>query len=305
MQRRRILIIGGGGFFGRALARELVATGHTVTCLDARPMTAVSPGERIVVGDLGDANLLGPLLHDCDTLVHLASATTPSSSASSPLMEAENNIGPTLRLLELAQNTELGHIVFASSGGTVYGHPTQLPATESLALAPHSYHAAGKIALEAFFNAYRHLTGKIITILRPSNLYGPGQPLKSGFGVIRTMLEHQRTCQPMPVWGDGGNVRDYLYIADMVAACRLLIDRGCDNDTFNVGASIGTSILQLIALIEQITGRPMVIDTMPARALDVRAIVLDSNKLTHATGWQPQIGLEEGIRRTWEWLNAN
>lgn len=299
----RILLVGGGGFLGQSLARMLLNKGYSVSRIDTRPMHPMGGQDHIFVGDISDQKFAEPLLRDCDTLVHLASGTTPSTSATSPFMEAESNIGPTLRLLESAQQTELKHLIFISSGGTVYGDPARLPAHESDPLAPHSYHAAGKVALESFLHAYRHLSGKVVTILRPSNLYGPEQALRSGFGVIRTMLEHARTGQPIPIWGDGENVRDYLYIDDMVSACCKLIERGCDNEIFNVGAGIGTSINQLHQIIEQIAGCAIPVQHLPARSLDVRAITLDTSKLALTTGWSPTIVLEEGVRRTWQWLN--
>lgn len=299
----QILLLGGAGFLGQALARALLNNGYEVSRIDSRPMRPMGAQDHVFIGDLSNPDFTQPLLRSCDTLVHLASATTPSTSATSPFMEAEANIGPTLRLLELAQQTDIRHLIFISSGGTIYGNPVRLPAIESDSPTPHSYHAAGKVALESFLHAFRHLSGKVVTILRPSNLYGPEQPLRSGFGIIRTMLENVRTGQPMTIWGDGENVRDYLYIDDMVEACCKLIERGCDSETFNVGAGIGTSINRLHQIIEQLVGGSIPVQHLSARPLDVRAITLDSSKLIRATGWAPAVNLEEGIDRTWKWLN--
>lgn len=301
--RTEILLMGGGGFLGQSLARALLLNGHAVSRIDTRPMHRLSDQDRVFTGDISDPDFIAQHLKCCNTLIHLASASTPSTSAASPYLEAEKNVGPMLRMLELAQHVDLRHFIFISSGGTVYGNPTRLPARESDQIAPQSYHAAGKAAIESFLHAYRHLSDKVVTILRPSNLYGPGQPLRSGFGIIRTMLETVRTGQPMAIFGDGENVRDYLYIDDMVAACCQLVERGCDNETFNVGAGIGTSINQLRLAIENIVGKSLPVEHFPTRPLDVRGIVLDSTKLTHATGWAPTVSLEEGIARTWQWLN--
>jgi len=301
----RILLLGGGGFLGHALSRALLDNGYEICRVDSAPMCQMGEQDRVFVGDFSTPDFLAPLLSNCDTLIHLASATTPSTSAASPYMEAQANIGPTLRLLELTQQTALRHLIFISSGGTVYGNPIRLPAMESDPLTPLSYHAAGKVALESFLHTYRHLSGKVVTILRPSNLYGPEQPLRSSFGIIRTMLENVRTGQPLTIWGDGENVRDYLYIDDMVAACCQLIERGCDSETFNVGAGIGTSINRLHQLIEHIVGVSIPVQHLPARPLDVRAITLDNSKLTQTASWAPTISLEEGIHRTWKWLTQS
>jgi len=299
----RILLVGGGGFLGQALAKTLLSNGYEVSRVDCRLMSPLTAQDHVLVGDISNSDFIQPLLNNCDTLVHLASATTPSTSATSPFMEVEANIGPTLRLLELAQQTDLRHLVYISSGGTVYGNPERLPAAESDPSSPLSYHAAGKVALESFLHAYRHLSGKVVTVLRPSNLYGPEQPLRSNFGIIRTMLENVRTGQPLTIWGDGENVRDYLYIDDMVAACCRLIERTCDSETFNVGAGIGTSINRLHQIIENIVGESISVRHLPARPLDVRAITLDSSKLMKTAEWVPTISLEEGVYRTWQWLS--
>lgn len=300
IQLRNILILGGGGFIGRALATRLSACGHTVTCVDTVETGPIDQNVTEVVADLTDASKLVSLLHTCDTIVHLASATTPASSANHPTQEAQHNLAPTLQFLEMLPSSRSVHLLFLSSGGTVYGAPEQLPATELAPLLPQSYHAAGKIALEAFLGAYRYLSGHCITILRPSNIYGPGQPLRPGFGIVRHILENVRRGRPVTVWGDGENIRDYLYIDDMVAACQRLIEQGNANATFNLGAGVGTSINGLLKTIEQVIEQEVAVEYFPARAADVRAIVLDSTKLREVTGWEPQIDLAEGIRRTWQ-----
>lgn len=300
-----ILLLGGGGFVGQALARTLLRNGHNVRRVDTKPMHSLGDQDRVFTGNISEPAFIAKHLNSCVTLIHLASATTPSTSAISPYLEVEENIGPTLQLLELAQHADLRHFIFISSGGTVYGNPTRLPARESDPITPQSYYAASKAAIESFLQAYQHLSGKVVTILRPSNLYGPGQPLRSGFGIIRTMLESIRTGQPITIFGDGEHVRDYLYIDDMITACCRLIERGCDNGTFNVGASVGTSINRLHQTIENIVGKRLPLEQLPARALDVREIILDNTKLAHATGWTPTVSLEEGITRTWQWLSRN
>jgi UDP-glucose 4-epimerase len=303
-QKRNILILGGAGFIGRSLTCRLASNGHVVTQVDTSAIATDIGNVTQIIADLADADTLAPLLRGCDTVVHLASATTPSSSATHPLLEGEHNILPMLRLLELMQADPPPHMMFISSGGTVYGDPPQLPATEATLLAPHSYHAAGKIALEAFFNTYRHLSRSTVTVLRPSNIYGPRQPLRSGFGLVRNILENVLHGQAVTVWGDGEHVRDYLYVDDMVSACQQLIESGGSNGTFNVGAGTGTSINTLLRIIENICGMPVRVEYHPPRTMDVRSIVLDCTKLYDAIGWQPQIDLKEGISRTWQWMNT-
>ena len=116
-----------------------------------------------------------------------------------------------------------------------------------------SYHGAGKVALEAFFSVLGQRRPGGLTILRPSNIYGPGQALRAGFGIIPTLLERARDGGKVTIWGDGSSVRDYLYIDDMVAACRLALVG--PSGVYNIGAGVGTSLNELIEQVQQITGR--------------------------------------------------
>lgn len=297
--RGGILLIGGTGFLGLALARTLSEAGREVHVLSRN----ARPGRRDSLnfhrGSQDDPSIVPPLLKHCSTVVHLASTTTPGSSARHPTVDAEHNLLPAARLAEFMSDSPPERLVFVSSGGAVYGNPSHLPVDETVAPDPLSYHAAGKVALESLFTAFAHANNADLAILRPSNIYGPNQPLRHGFGLVRTLLDKAMHNKPVEMWGDGETLRDYLYIDDAVAACLRLIDRSQATGLFNAGSGAGTSIANLIALVAQVTGRELDVIERPARGTDVRAIVLDSTRLQHATGWAPRTGLEEGLRLTW------
>jgi len=283
VSREGILLLGGTGFIGGALAGRL-------------------KGEKRTVHILGrhGAERLEDVLPRCGTVVHLASATTPGSSARHPDMEL-GNLTLTLRLLELMQDYPETHLIFFSSGGTVYGNPGWLPVTEDAPIAPLSNHGAGKAAQEAFCQAFR-VRGHAVTILRPSNAYGPGQIPKGGFGLIRTMLECIRVDTPLEIWGDGENIRDFIYIDDIVEACTRLINLPQDSGTYNLGSGIGYSINQVRRIVEQVTGIDLKTSHHLARGIDVRAVVLDISRIDARLSWKPQTGLEQGVLHTWNWL---
>lgn len=283
MSRHDVLLLGGAGFIGGALSRRLKQ-------------------EEITVHVIGrhDTERLEQVLPQCGTVIHLASATTPGSSASHPHLELAN-LALTLRLLDLLQSQPQTHLIFFSSGGTVYGNPDRLPVAEDAPIAPLSNHGAGKASQEAFCQAFR-AQGHAVTILRPSNAYGPGQTIKSGFGLVRTMLEHIRVGTTMEIWGDGENIRDFIYIDDVVDAAMRLIRLPQDSATYNLGSGKGYSINQVRGIVEQVTGIELKTSYRPARGIDVRAVVLDMTRLEARLSWKPQTSLEEGVSRTLKWL---
>lgn len=283
MRREGVLLLGGGGFIGGALARQLQQEKLPV---------------HIVVRH--DVDQLEQVLPQCSTVIHLASATTPGSAARQPSLEL-GNLALTFRLLDLLRAQPQTHLIFFSSGGTVYGNPQRLPVTEDSPIAPLSNHGAGKAAQEAFCQALR-AQGRAVTILRPSNAYGPGQTIKSGFGLVRTLLEHARLGTAMEIWGDGENVRDFIYIDDIVEATLRLIRQPQDCGTYNLGSGMGYSINQVKDVVEQVCGRTLSTTYRPARGMDVRSVVLDNSRLNARLGWQPGVGLADGLARTWEWL---
>lgn len=304
MKSKNILLLGGGGFLGRALAKRLADTGLAVQILEQHPVVMAGQNITAYQGNLDNEALLHELLPRCGAVVHLASATTPGSSAHQPLLELELNIAPSLRFLSVLQQYDGIHLIYLSSGGVIYGNPRHLPVGEDHPLAPLSFHGAGKAAIEAFLQVYGSRPEGHVTILRPSNLYGPGQPLRQGFGIIRTMLEHLRAGTTMEIWGDGEVVRDFIYVDDIVEVCVKFINLPTDRGVYNVGTGVGYSINQLKEAIERLCGGGISVVYRGQRGIDVKTVVLDCSRLQARLGWRPQISLEEGIRRTWKWLKT-
>lgn len=283
MTRDGVLLLGGAGFIGSALAARLRREKMSVYVLGRHD------GER-----------LEQVLPQCGTVVHLASTTTPGSSATHPGLELAN-LALTLRLLELLQGQPQTHLIFFSSGGSVYGNPDRLPVTEDAPIAPLSNHGAGKAAQEAFLQAFR-AQGHAVTILRPSNAYGPRQTLKGGFGLVRTMLEYACTGTTLEVWGNGENIRDYIYIDDIVEASMRIIKLPNDSGTYNLGSGIGHSINQIRSIVQEVTGTELKVASRPARDTDVLAVVLNIDRICQKLNWMPKVALQEGVSQTWIWL---
>jgi len=303
MREKNILLLGGGGFIGMALARRLCKDEFNVHILSKRsPAQEIGTNIIFYQGSLDDKNILENVLPKCKTIFHLASSTTPGSSSRHPALEADKNITPTLRFLDILQDYKNFHIIFVSSGGTLYGNPKSIPVDETHPLNPLSFHGAGKVALETFLRTFSTLPEINTSIVRPSNVYGPGQSFRSGFGVIRTMLEHIYHGTAMEIWGDGRSIRDFLYIDDMLSALIRLMDFPYDNNTYNIGSGIGYSLNQLKEIIETVCGKKLPAVFRPSRKTDVKGIVLDSSRFIKETKWHPMVSLEQGVELTWKWL---
>lgn len=283
MKTRYVLLLGGAGFIGGALASRL----HK---------------EKVPVLVVGRADIgrLQQVLPSCSTVVHLASATTPGLSSERPALE-QSNIDLTRHLVECLKAQPETHLIYFSSGGTVYGNPAQLPVSEEDSIAPLSPYGVAKAAQETVCQELRDI-GHAVTILRPSNAYGPGQCLRDGFGLIRTMLEHARVGTPLEIWGDGQNMRDYIYIDDLVEATLRLIQLSHDSKTYNLGSGMGHSVNQVKSVVEIVCNVSVKTIHRPARGIDVRSVVLDISRLRKQLRWQPNVGLKLGVMRTLDWL---
>ena len=305
MTGQSILVIG-GGFLGCALAHALSAKNYRVTILSPRTEPSKRQGQPAIVrGGQEDGRLVAELLREHNTVIHTAWGTTPGSSAGQPTLETAAGLAPWVAFLDTLQQFPSVRLVFLSSGGTVYGGPEQLPVAEDYPLRPLSCHGAGKAAAELFLATLTPTRLAGSTVLRPSNVYGPEQPLRGGFGVLRHLLQCAINGRSFTLWGDGSQVRDYLYVDDFVDAVLRVLERPNVLGVYNIGSGTGASLLELIALVENVTARRIQVESQPPRAGDVAQIVLDIGKFHGATGWMPTTSLSEGIARTWRWLREN
>jgi UDP-glucose 4-epimerase len=219
--------------------------------------------------------------------------------------DACSNLDITLKLLEAARIRGIKDFIFASSGGTVYGDPVRLPVREDDPTEPRSSYGIVKLTAEKYINLYSRLYGMRGVALRISNPYGRGQLSGVPVGLIAQLLLHVRKETPFPVWGDGSVVRDYFHIDDLTRAfMAVLTDSSVPGGVYNIASGHGVSIKDIVALVQKVTGQPVKIDYQAARSIDVPAIWLDIQKFRTATGWQPTIELEEGIRSLWQSLTA-
>lgn len=298
-----VLVLGAGGFVGRALCMTLAASGRQVIAAGGRQPPA---GDRVlhVPGRVDPDTGLAPLLEKADVVVHAATASTPGSTAGAPSRELESNLALTARLLE-QMHERPRDLLYLSSGGSLYAGGDG-PSGESARIRPRSYHGAAKRAAECFIGAWSAQAGGRATILRPSNVYGPGQSGRAGFAVIPTAFDRLLHDAPLSIWGDGSARRDYVYIDDLVRLCELVLASPMRDGTTIVNACSGvsTSLNDLLDTIESATGRTLRRAYTPARSVDAQAIDMDPSLAAALYGWRCGTSLPEGIELTWRWHQA-
>lgn len=303
MSRQTVMVLGAGGFIGRHLAERLAAQGHEVVAATRTVAKFSHPGIHNIVADYDDASHFSSLVPRCGLVIHAASNSTPGSSAAQP--QLDGNLRTTLALVESLQPAPGCRLLYLSSGGTLYGD-RESPASEGDLLRPRSYHGAGKAAAEHFINAWSEQYGGTAVILRPSNIYGPGQAARSGFAIIPTALDCATRNMPLTLWGDGQSVRDYLYIDDFVALCDAALEAPLapGSHVFNATSNNDIALDALIDRIDHVTGRPLQRIYRPARPADIHRSMADSAAARHAFGWRPVVSIDDGLHRTWQWLRT-
>ena len=300
----KILAIGATGFLGNLVTRRLAREGHRIACLvrDA-DIAQPNPNFEYVQATLDDAQVIAEYARDADFLLHFAWDTTPGSSKGQPTVEAVNNLLPTFRLLEQLHSLSGCQFVFISSAGAVYDEQNVQSAVESSPLNPKSYYGAGKLAAEMFLRAFNAQTSNPIVIVRPSNVYGPGQRAKRQFAIVPTLMRAISDGSAFKVWGNGEATRDYLFADDFADFFVAVTNRKWEGvSTFNLASERLCSVNDLCALIEKVSGRRLSLEYVPERGVDFRGLEIDSSAAREQLGWQATTRLEEGLARTWEWF---
>ncbi|WP_417764862.1 NAD-dependent epimerase/dehydratase family protein [Shewanella chilikensis] len=298
-----IAVLGAGGFIGQHLIRALGRSGERPMALIRPDQTPNADAAESLSGFFIDPQEFEPVLAKARVIVHAASSSTPGATQGAPLSELELNMKPTLALLQALQKAPHCRLLYLSSGGTLYGDAASEAVKESQSLLPKSYYGAGKAAAEHFIHAASVQFGLRATILRPSNLYGPGQMVKKGFGIIPAVFQCARNNTPLTVWGDGTAVRDYLYIDDFIDLCQTVIQTPMDTpvQAFNASSGAGVDLKTLIALICTSIGAQVPVRFEATRTIDVSRIVLDPTKAMRTYDWRATTSLSDGIRSSWEW----
>lgn len=301
------LVLGGAGFIGGNLSRALVAGGERPRVF-TRPSYALSNIEDIfgdidlVYGDVMDDVAVRKALVGVDTVFHLISTTFPSMTIESSVYDVLSNLLPTIRLLELCVASGVKKIVYASSGGTVYGEPQRIPIDEEHPRTPASAYGQSKLTIENFLHFYARTTPIDVDVLRISNPYGPGQNPFGVQGVVAVAMGCALAGRPLRLFGKGETVRDFVFIADVVKAM-ILAGEKPGSFTSNISTGVGVAVLEIVDAIERVSGRTIDKEFVPPRDGDVRVNILANTRARDHYGWTPETSLTDGLALTWAWMN--
>jgi UDP-glucose 4-epimerase len=300
-------VLGGSGFIGSHLVEALATAGYWVRSFDARsqPIEAAD-SDRIeyVTGDFRDSKQVSKALAGCDYVFHLVSTTLPKTSNDDPLSDVRDNLLPTLALLDEAVAQGVKKILFLSSGGTIYGIPQELPITEDHSKQPLNSYGIVKLTIEHYLRLYHALHGLNYQVLRLSNPFGERQAIVASQGVIAVFMGKALKGEALEVWGDGGVIRDYIYISDVIDALLLALPYDGVCREINIGSGQGLSINQVIEAISSTIGRKIDKRHLPQRSFDVPASVLCIKKAKTELNWQPRVSFEDGLHRVEAWIRG-
>ena len=305
------LVTGGAGFIGSHLVERLLAMGHRVRVVDnlstgkVENLRPVLSDVEFLRGDLRDEEVCRRGVRGAEIVFHVAALPSVPRSLEDPWTSHDCNVNATLRLLVACAEARVRRVIYSSSS-SAYGDTPTLPKVEDAEPLPRSPYAAAKLAGEQYVLAFAR-GGQVEGVaLRYFNVFGPRQDPHSPYAaVIPAFLSAVHEGRPAVVFGDGAQTRDFTYVANVVEANLLAAQAPAattNGSVANVGAGAQTSVLALLNLIRQVTGRNIVYTCRPAREGDVRHSFAGLARARTLLGYRPTVPLREGLKRTWEWF---
>ena len=307
--RKCVTVLGANGFLGMHLVAELVMAGYAVRAFDRttkqNPLLPVKMPVSYITGDFFNKGDLTTALLGSECCFHLISTSLPKTSNDDPYTDVQSNVCGTLRMLDIAHDVGVKKIIFASSGGTVYGTPQYVPIDEAHPSEPLCSYGITKLAIEKYLALYQQLKGLDFVSLRIANPYGPLQNIDARQGVIGVFLGNLLRKEALHIWGDGSVIRDYLYVTDVARAFVLAMEKQVEQSVINIGSGIGTTLNEMVEYLGKITCQNPSANYEPKRGFDVSQSVLDITRAKKELGWKPTVSFEEGLKNTWKWLLEN
>jgi UDP-glucose 4-epimerase len=299
----KALVIGGAGFIGSHIAERLAHAGHAVKAFDnlstgkRENLAPLAAEIELVVADVRDAERLGQEMRGCDVVFHQAAIVSVPYSVEHPDETLEVNLRGTLNVLRAAQSAGVKRVVMASSAA-VYGEDPELPKRETMLPSPISPYGLEKLASEHYLSIWTKLFAVETVALRYFNVFGPRQDPSSAYsGVISIFVDRILRDAPITIFGDGAQFRDFVYVANVVEANILAATRPeASGRVYNVGCGARTSLNDLVRILARICGRDVRPSHAAPRAGDIRESLADISRARAELGYEPRVGVEEGLR---------
>jgi UDP-glucose 4-epimerase len=300
------MVTGGAGFIGSHVAEMLVRQSSDVLVVDnllSGSRENVPSRARFVELDIVDsaALLKAAVEFEVNCICHLAAQSSVTVSVHSPELDLDINVRGTYNVCEIGRVLE-APVVFASTGGALYGDAAPIPTPEQTLTEPLSPYGASKQAGEAYVGTWGRLHGHANVVLRLGNVYGPRQNPHGEAGVVAIFSDRLLSGQAPTVYGDGRPTRDYVHVTD-VARAFIVAMRGGERGTFNVGSGIGTNVLTLLDHLQTAAGTDVAPVFEPLREGELQRSTLDPGRMASQFGWAAEIPIEQGLRETFDWYS--
>jgi UDP-glucose 4-epimerase len=303
----KCIVLGASGFIGMNLCNRLIREGAVVRGFGRSLEKPKALSEKVEwrSGEITDEIAVADAIKGCEVIFHLIGGSIPESAHRSTSDNLSLLVLPTLNLLEKATRSGAKRIIFASSGGTVYGIPSVVPITEQCITSPISDYGLSKLFIEKYLEFYRYHHSLEYVVLRLSNPYGPLQSPYKAQGVVPHLLFRALKGEALEIWGTGQVVRDFIFIDDVINAFLLAMRYSGDSRVMNVGSAVGRSITQIAEDIGRVSGVPNIqIVHRPGQKSDVPFNILDNLRAQRELGWTIDTTWETGLRLTAQWMKA-
>ena len=307
MERKTLIITGGAGFIGSHLADAFVAQGHDVHIMDdlssgrEENIPRGATFHRLDIRSPEATELIAS--SGADTLIHQAAQIDVRKSVDDPAFDAEVNVVGSFRLFEAARRGGVKQILFASTGGAIYGEQDRFPADEEHPTRPLSPYGAAKLAVERYLYFYHQTYGLDVACMRYANVYGERQNPHGEAGVVAIFLDRLLTGQQPRINGDGLQTRDYVHVSDVVKANLAVLGRP-GFLIYNVGTGRETNVVELFRTLADALGDPIEAHHGPAKSGEQRRSVIDPGKLGSELGVDTPLSVQDGFQRTAQWFKA-
>lgn len=302
----KILVTGGAGFIGSHVARLLLKANHDVVILDnlsSSDKNSVEKKAKLIIGDINDQKKCHEALVGVDAVIHMAGLIIVPESVKDPIKYCQNNVIGSITLLEAMRKANVKKIIFSSSA-CVYGQPEKLPIKEDAPVHPDNPYGASKASIETYLQTYNAIFGFNCLVLRYFNPYGPGENHKPETHAIPNFIKAVLAKKPIPLYWKGEQVRDFIYIKDLVQA-HIDVLSLTGHQIFNIGTEKGVKVKNVVSEIFKIVGYKVPIDDLGKRPGDVPANYASSKELEKATGWRAKVTLTEGLKEAIEYYRKN